>query len=118
MAVDIAATNYNYIDKVVNQVEGKLRFFENKIGTYANDVSKALSTISNIEVESVTTPPNLPKPNEKGYEILQGVRAPELRADLPKPSVLDIDIQQPKELVAPQFTGLDISIPDAPILNN
>lgn len=118
MAVDIPSTNYNYIDKVVNEVQDKLDFFENKIGVYANDVSKSLDKISSIKFDDVPSPIQLPKPSPGGYEPLKSISVPTLNADLPKPTVIDIEIQSPKEMVAPEFNGLGFTIPDAPILQN
>ena len=49
------------IDQTMYQVVDKLGFFEDKINNYSEEVSEALGTISNVQVEPVRNPPKLPE---------------------------------------------------------
>jgi len=105
------------IDIVTKEVTEKLDYFERKVNTYANDVSEALGNLTEISVAEITPPSNLAKPSESGFEPLDGLKAPELNIERPVPPVIDLDIQQPREMISPEFTGLNINIPDAPIFS-
>ena len=105
------------IDVVTKEVTEKLDYFENKVNGYANDVSDALRDLTNISVTEILPPSNLAKPDESGFEPLNGLSVPELIIDRPSPPVINLDIQPPKEMIAPEFLGLEIAIPDAPIFS-
>lgn len=105
------------IDIVTREVTEKLDYLENKVNGYARDVSQALNNLTDFSIGEVPPPSNLAKPDEAGYEPLKGLTVPELNLELPKPPVIDLDIQQPKEMVSPEFTGLNVDIPEAPIFS-
>ena len=109
--------NVPQIDIVTKEVTEKLDYFENKVNGYARDVSEALGNLTEISVAEITPPSNLAKPNESGFEPLVGMTAPELNIERPVPPVIDLNIQKPKDMVSPEFSGLNIDIPDAPIFS-
>ena len=53
----------NVVDESVELVNDKMRFFEDKTNSLLSDISDSLSSISNIEVEPVSPPTDLPKPS-------------------------------------------------------
>ena len=55
------------IDRTMYEVVDKLGFFENKINYYSEEVSEALGTISNVQVDPVRNPPKLPELAPDGY---------------------------------------------------
>ena len=103
------------VDQAVNQVNDKMQYFESRSNQLLTDLSQTLSSIGDIKIEEIRAPIDLPKPDVSGYSPLPGITTPELNATLPSPPVLNIDIQKPNEMVAPNFSGLNIDIPDAPI---
>lgn len=105
------------IDIVTQEVTSKLDYFESKVNGYASDVSKALGNITGITVPNVSPPSNLAKPDESGFEPLDGLTIPELNIDKPSAPVIDLNIQKPNDMVSPVFTGLDINIPDTPVFS-
>ena len=108
----------NVVDEAVEQVNDKMKYFEGRTSTLLSDMREAMNNMSNITVDQVDAPDNLPKPNSDGYSPITTPDVPNLSVEVPKPFLLDIDISEPPKMPdAPVFSGLGIEIPDSPILN-
>ena len=117
MSIPVITPTLHVVDEAIDQVNDKMRYFEGKSSALLSALSQSLADIGNIKVEDIHPAAPLPKPDPTGYAPIAGIVAPQLNADLPRPTVIDIDIQAPREMVAPEFRGLDVNIPDAPIFS-
>lgn len=108
----------NVVDEAIEQVNDKMKYFEGRTSTLLSDMRDAMRDMTNVKVDQVEAPVNLPKPNAEGYAPISTPDAPNLSVEAPKPFLLDIDISEPPKMPdAPVFSGLGIEIPDSPILN-
>ena len=108
----------NAYQESITQVQDKMDYFERLANRFASEVSQVLGQLTDIQVEDVAEPQDLPTPGSSNFTAMPSITIPNLNANLPTAPTINVDIQTPTNMVAPAFRGLDIDIPDAPILTN
>jgi hypothetical protein len=115
----MSTTEYqNAYQEAITQVQNKMSYFENLANGFTAEVSEVLAGLTDIKVDPVAEPQDLPTPSSSNFTPMPSIAIPDLNANLPVAPDISIDMQAPKEMVAPTFGGLNIDIPDAPILTN
>ena len=112
-------TDYqNAYQESITQVQDKMAYFEKLATGFTTEVSEVLAQLTDIQVDTVAEPQDLPTPSSSNFTAMPSITIPDLNANLPTAPTISVDIQAPTDMVAPTFNGLNIDIPDAPILSN